>query len=62
MINNVKNVTFNFFKVFTLTRHKSFADNLTKQNQSSGENEEVAGLIIRKDQLLIVHRVFELYF
>ena len=51
-----------FFKVFTLTRHKNFADNLTKQNQSSGENEEAAGLIIRKDQLLIVHRVFELYF
>ena len=43
MINNV-----NIFTTFTLKRHEKFRDNLSKQNKSSTENEEVPGLIIRK--------------
>ena len=37
-----------FFLSLYFTRHKNFTDNLTKQNRvkkSSGENEEVPGLI-----------------
>ena len=46
-----------YFKV----SKKTFTNNLTKQNQSSWENEEVPGLMLRKGKRT-VNKLFEHYF
>ena len=38
-------------RIFALKCHENFANNMAKQNESSGENEEVPGLIIRRGKL-----------
>ena len=53
MVNDVNIFTI-FESLHSLKRHKNFTNNLPKQNQSSGENGQVTGLVIRKGKLGII--------